>query len=493
MKRIVSFVVLVCIVAVFGFLTFEVLSGFLLPLFIAVLLVVMFRPLHYWLVRRLGGRERVAAALTTLCVLLIFLLPLLWFISRAATDTLALVSELDQDTIVQQITRLRQRFDLESPPESLQKTIVALDATLARLRDAALPSAAFDKEQKLREENASEALVTLTVLVHELWPTNEPIDKEDARQQKLTVQVGLLQDAIAQVNAVKDDQAALLPAVKVAQQSLDAIRDTVNGGSVKMWLRQALKFDEEHVGQLRSELQQVARPLALGTTQFVGGFLLQMLVGISVMAVALYYFLADGPAMVDQLMELTPLDSRYEVQLLNSFGQLTRAILIAMLLSAFVQGVLAGIGYALAGFESLFLLSVLTMVFAIVPFVGAIPIWGSCCLWLFLHDGRPQAAIALAVYGVVLGIIGDNLVKPWVLHGRSNLHPLLGLLSVLGGVQALGPIGIVVGPMAVAILQTLLVILRGELLAMEGDTASLPDGRTSAGVPAAVRDPLVPI
>ncbi|HEX3869938.1 MAG TPA: AI-2E family transporter, partial [Pirellulales bacterium] len=83
------------------------------------------------------------------------------------------------------------------------------------------------------------------------------------------------------------------------------------------------------------------------------------------------------------------------------------------------------------------------------------------------HDGRPQAAAALAAYGIVLGIIGDNLIKPWVLHGRSNLHPLLGLLSVLGGVQALGPIGIVVGPMAVAILQTLLIMVRTELSTLE--------------------------
>jgi predicted PurR-regulated permease PerM len=50
-----------------------------------------------------------------------------------------------------------------------------------------------------------------------------------------------------------------------------------------------------------------------------------------------------------------------------------------------------------------------------------------------------------------------------VLHGRSNLHPLLALLSVLGGAKALGPIGILLGPMIVAFFQTLLVILRNEL------------------------------
>ena len=48
---------------------------------------------------------------------------------------------------------------------------------------------------------------------------------------------------------------------------------------------------------------------------------------------------------------------------------------------------------------------------------------------------------------VISGI--DNLIKPLVLHGQSNLHPLLALLSVLGGVTSLGPIGILVGPMVV--------------------------------------------
>ena len=61
----------------------------------------------------------------------------------------------------------------------------------------------------------------------------------------------------------------------------------------------------------------------------------------------------------------------------------------------------------------------------------------------------------------------DNIVKPLVLHGRSNLHPLLALLSVLGGMHALGVIGIFVGPMVVAFLQTLLNMLHNELHAMQ--------------------------
>jgi len=77
------------------------------------------------------------------------------------------------------------------------------------------------------------------------------------------------------------------------------------------------------------------------------------------------------------------------------------------------------------------------------------------------------AAGLLAAYGAGIVSLADNVIKPMVLHGQSNLHPLLALLSVLGGVQALGPIGVLVGPMVVVFLQTLLNILQRELISIE--------------------------
>jgi predicted PurR-regulated permease PerM len=85
------------------------------------------------------------------------------------------------------------------------------------------------------------------------------------------------------------------------------------------------------------------------------------------------------------------------------------------------------------------------------------------------------------VYGTAIISTADNVVKPMVLHGRSNLHPLLALLSILGGVQALGPIGILIGPMIVAFLQTLLNILSRELTAMAERSSTPPDVPQAAG------------
>jgi predicted PurR-regulated permease PerM len=113
----------------------------------------------------------------------------------------------------------------------------------------------------------------------------------------------------------------------------------------------------------------------------------------------------------------------------------------------------------------------LTMLFALVPFVGGTAVWVPCCLWLFL-EGRMTAAIVLALYCGIIVSASDNVIKPLVLQGQSNLHPLLALLSVLGGVKALGPIGVVVGPMVVAFLQALLKMVQVELNHLSGESRS---------------------
>jgi predicted PurR-regulated permease PerM len=212
-------------------------------------------------------------------------------------------------------------------------------------------------------------------------------------------------------------------------------------------------------------MEQYLTPMAVST----GQFLLKFLAGLFVMILSLYYFLADGPAMIRALMRLLPLDDKYEAQLIEQFGNVTQAVVLATFLSALAQGVLAGIGFYFAGAGSVFLLTVLAMLFAIIPFIGSAGVWVPVCLWIGFVDDRTWPAIILAIYCAAVVSTIDNFIKPLVLHGRSNIHPLLALLSVLGGVQALGPIGIVVGPMAVAFLQTLLEMINKEMIAFSNE------------------------
>ena len=146
---------------------------------------------------------------------------------------------------------------------------------------------------------------------------------------------------------------------------------------------------------------------------------------------------------------------------------------MATLLSALAQGILAAIGFYFAGLNSIILLMVLTSVLALVPFVGAAAVWVPASLWLIFVEGSTGSGIFLAIYGAVIVSMADNVIKPFILHGQSNLHPLWALLSVLGGVSALGPIGILVGPMIVVFLQTLLKILQREIASIDQGTGSV--------------------
>jgi predicted PurR-regulated permease PerM len=186
--------------------------------------------------------------------------------------------------------------------------------------------------------------------------------------------------------------------------------------------------------------------------------------GLTIMLIAVYYFLMDGHSMIQSIGKLLPLAGDHQRTLLRDFVDVSRAVAAATLLSALCQGLLAGIGYYFAGVPSVALLTFITVLASLVPFIGAAIIWVPACLWLYwFKDGGALAAILLAVYCIAVVSMVDNLVKPLVLQGKTNLHPLLALLSVLGGVQAIGAIGLFVGPMAVVFLQAALTMLRDEL------------------------------
>jgi predicted PurR-regulated permease PerM len=104
-------------------------------------------------------------------------------------------------------------------------------------------------------------------------------------------------------------------------------------------------------------------------------------------------------------------------------------------------------------------------------------------LWLFFAD-KPTTAILLLAWSGVVVIACDNILKTMVLHGQSKLHPLLALLSVLGGVQVLGPLGIFFGPMAVSFLQAGLTMLNTELRALPRGEGELVAGAAASPTPA---------
>jgi predicted PurR-regulated permease PerM len=351
MAKFISLAVLLLVVLGVGILFAQVMAQFLLPLFLAILLVVSTRPIYEWMYSRCGGRRSLSALLTTLLLLLVVLLPLAILVTSTVEQALQTASQIDRDAI----------------------------------RDQVL------------EKGAS-----LLAHVH---------DYADRFGIKVPEQGEMVNIAVQKI---------------------------------KDWLA----------------------PAAYQSVQFV----FSVLANTGIMLLAIYFFFADGPSMIQSMMHLIPVDRNYQQQLLSKFDEVTRSVVLATLASSIAQGMLAGIGYWCSGVGHVLLLAVLTTVLSIVPFLGALSIWGGVVLWLYLHN-QNVAAILLAIWCAGPVSLVDNIVKPVLLQGHSKLHPLLALLSAFGGVNLLGPVGIFVGPMVVVFLQTLLVILRTEIESYETQAA----------------------
>lgn len=392
MHRAISLAILVVLVLLLAILFYQVMIGFLLPLFLATLLAILFQPLHREMVRLFHGHDRIAAGVTTALILVIVLAPLAFTVFKAATEATAI---------------------------------------LAR------------PNQKQQSDNSAT----------ETTRTDEPARPADAQQSETTE--GLPNSKAQSTTETADKRATGL----LNMQTLNNIVKNLND-------RFSLNLNANKIRSIaESKAQEFLGPLAAKTPGVLGGLLINCLVTV----LGLYYFLADGTNLTASGMRMLPLDQKYQRELVGKFVEMSRAVTSASLVAAIVQGILLGFGYYFAGLGGVFLLTIMTMLASFIPLVGSSIVWGACCIWL-LFSGSVGWAIALAIWSLAVAMGCDNVLKSMILHGQSQLHPLLGLLSVLGGVQVLGPLGIFFGPMAVAFLQAGLTMLNTELRELEPGT-----------------------
>ena len=469
MSRMVSFAVLIGILVVITILFYRVMASFLLPLFMAALLGVIFQPLQRWTLAKCGGQRYVAAGITSLLVLLSVLAPAALVITMATLQGIGLAERVQGTDVQTQLARFRQQFDLE----------IANEQDL-RLMEAGLKHWRTQQRSGEPIEIEPEAVGVLLARLSRLQSAMETPDAGANR-----VDTTRLRELLVQLKESKPHTLVQDEALQAAYAEFRIFKRRYLGGSVTAWLKEAVNpTDEQLDNLLKSTTATAGSPLlALGgdTLAIVGKLLFGMIITIA----ALFFFFAEGATMLNAVIRLSPLEEKYVRELVEEFERICRAVVTATLLSAVVQGILAGIGFYFAGLtSSVALLMLLTMVLAMVPFTGAATVWVPVCLYLYFVEGRIWPAALLAVYGTAVISAADNFIKPIVLHGQSNLHPLLALLSVLGGIQALGPIGIIIGPMVVVFLQTLLKILQRELLSIDRTAAVAASSASSGTAPA---------
>jgi len=191
-----------------------------------------------------------------------------------------------------------------------------------------------------------------------------------------------------------------------------------------------------------------------------------------ILSVLLLFFLyRDGAALAARLQEVSGRIAGARAHQLEDLAVTTiRGVVYGILGSMLAQGILAGVGFLVAGVPGALLLGFLTLVLSVLP-GGPALLWLPASIWLYKQDAIGWA-IFLALWGLLVVGTADNFIKPYLIGRGSDLPFIIVLLGVLGGAIAFGVIGIFLGPTLLAIGYT---VVRDWALAAPVAVAGAPD------------------
>ncbi len=269
-----------------------------------------------------------------------------------------------------------------------------------------------------------------------------------------------------------------------------AIRDWVGGGGLQRLPEEAGKLPiigtlvQSVVDRLRENTQDNLEEALISSAKSLSQFLVGGLTGFVknvfefvanalIMIVTLFFFFRDGRGLMNGLYELVPLDESHKAKIFSRLDQTMRAVVKGVVVTAIVQGLLAGVAYLALGVPVPVVLTAVTTLLAPLPFGGTALIWVPVGLWL-LWIGPTWKGVALLLWGAGVVSTVDQFLRPMLIGQEAKIPVFLLMFSVLGGLAVYGVIGIFVGPIVMALLLTALQIYREEYHAKESAGAVKP-------------------
>lgn len=212
---------------------------------------------------------------------------------------------------------------------------------------------------------------------------------------------------------------------------------------------QDLKIGEavsQAAGKLSKFMVSLSTGLVKALTTTAWNFLMMLF--------ALFYFIRDGEKFFKRILHLIPLSGSLKSEIYQHFKTVSESAFYGTFLTALAQGVLGGIGFSIVGFQAL-VWGVIMVFFSLIPVVGTALIWVPAAIILFVSE-RVVAGLFLIAWGIM--VIGgcDNVIRAVFMRGKSQLHPLLIFFSLIGGMLAFGPLGVILGPLAMVLVIALL-------------------------------------
>ncbi len=195
---------------------------------------------------------------------------------------------------------------------------------------------------------------------------------------------------------------------------------------------------------------------------------------IFIMIFIMFFLFRDGAEMMKKLEDIILLRKLHRKRIIRKFDNVMHAVVFGHIVVSFIQGAVGALGLFILGVKSPILLGLLMALLAIIPIVGPPLVWLPIAV-LMIFDGYLAESNWLIIKGIILILYGafvigliDNLLKPKIIGDKAKVHPVLVLLGVLGGLAMFGFVGIVIGPVVLAVFMTFLQIYQQEKGAIFG-------------------------
>lgn len=181
----------------------------------------------------------------------------------------------------------------------------------------------------------------------------------------------------------------------------------------------------------------------------------ELLLQAAVILFVFFFAMRDGEKLKEYAKGISPFSHSVEENLSKQFKDITNSVIYGHIIVGVIQGVLTGIGLFIFGVPGALLLTVIAILAAVIPIIGAWLVWIPAAIFLFTI-GHTGAGIGLFLYGAILVSWVDNILRPYIVSRRSNVSSAVVLIGMIGGLIVFGVIGLVIGPLVLAYLIVLL-------------------------------------
>lgn len=239
----------------------------------------------------------------------------------------------------------------------------------------------------------------------------------------------------------------------------------------RFWAQSPIPLGD--IQEVIDDLARRSRTAIAEQSARLAGNLLGSIFDLVVMLLAMFYLLRDGERVVELLRDVFPWSSERHDLMIRETTELVKVTISSSFVTAAVQGTLGGLLFWALGIKSPLFWGALMALMAFLPVVGPWLVWGPAAIKLLI-TGDTARGLALVLLGLVVVSGVDNVLRPALIAGRSQLNGLLVLISVMGGIKAMGFLGVVLGPLLVA---TAVGLLRGYHESVAGErSAGKPSG-----------------